>query len=246
MSKFTPKILEENDNAKFFIVTPLWLGHKISRETKVTIRRNKYPFTWISVEGANNIPTNAFFGIDWYLHKKGEIPDYYIMIDRDIKLGRNMLDRLYDKLSKAPLNIAYAYASFKFTGAIEREFPAIPWDINKLLMHNYISSNSMFRTNALYEVGLVTDQKYKRLLDWAFLLKLFLERGYQGIPCPEANFEATADKKSISAGSNEDYDLKRKRIIEDFCKPIMHKYTQQQAPQSTPQVPPHQTTTMDF
>jgi hypothetical protein len=171
------------------------------------------------------------------------------MIDRDIRLGRNMLDRLYDKLSTAPLSVAYAYASFKFVGAFERDFPAIGWDINKLLMHNYISSNSMFRTSALYEVGPVTDQKYKRLLDWAFLLKLFYERGWTGVPCPEANFEAVATPNSISAGSADDYDLKRKRIIEDFCKPILEKYTQQQQAMEMAQERQRkevETVTMDF
>ena len=250
MTEIKPRVLKADPNAKFIVVTPLLPGHTISRDTKVTIKRNKYPFIWIQAEGKNNIPTNAFAGIDWYLMKKSAIPDYYIMIDRDIRLGRNMLDRLYDKLSKAPLNVAYAYASFKFVGAFEREFPAIGWDINKLLMHNYISSNSMFRTSALYEVGPVTDEKYKRLLDWAFLLKLFYERGWIGVPCPEATFEAVATPKSISAGSTQDYDLKRKRVIEDFCKPILEKYTQQQQAaqmaQERQQKQREEVVTMDF
>lgn len=240
-----PKVIKADKNSKFLVVTPLWEGHKISRDTKVTIKRNNYPFTWIVSEGKNNIPTNAFYGIDWYLYRKGKLPDFYIMIDRDIKLGRNMLDRLYDKLYKAPESVAYAYASFKFTGAVEREFPAVQWDINKLLMHNYISSNSMFRTNALYEVGPVLDDKYKRLLDWAFLLKLFYERGWTGVPCPEANFEATSNPDSISAGSNEDYDIKRKRIIQDFCRPILEKYQERQAAMQKRQEQ-LKTTTMEF
>jgi hypothetical protein len=239
------KILREDPKSKIIVVTPLWEGHKISRETKVSIKRNKYPFTWVSAEGRNNIPTNAFGGLDWYLTKRGKCPDYYIMIDRDVDMGRHMLDRLYDKLSKAPHNIAYAYASFKFQGAVNQEFPAVQWDINKLLLHNYISSNSMFKTNAIYEVGLVTDEKYKRLLDWAFLLKLFLERGYMGIPCPDANFVAQSSPSSISAGTPQDYDAKRRLIIEDFCKPILEKYAPKPT-KPTPQPEQTQTTTMEF
>jgi hypothetical protein len=238
------RVVRQDDNSKILVVTPLYEGHKISKETKKSIKRNKYPFTWIKAEGKNNIPINAFGGVDWFLHKTGSLPDYYIMIDRDIRLGRGMLDRLYDKLYKSPQQVAYSYASFKFTGAVNRDFPADPWDINKLLMHNYISSNSMFRTNVLYEVGLVMDSYYKRLLDWAFLLKLFYSRKYVGVPCPEAKFEATSNHDSISAGGNDDYNIKRMRIIEDFCKPIMIKHAQQQeAVHKTAQVTP---TTMDF
>lgn len=246
------KIIKADPKSKFLVVTPLYEGHKLSHDTKTTIKRNNYPFTWILAEGRNNIPTNTFGGIEWYLHKKGKVPDFYIMIDRDVRLGRNMLDRLYDKLSKAPLNIAYSYASFKFVGAINRDFPATQWDINKLLLHNYISSNSMFRTNALYEVGLVMDDRYKRLLDWAYLLKLFLERGYMGIPCPEANFEAIASPDSISSGSAEEYNQKRINIIDDFCKPIIQKYAhmqeaRQKAIEKQKMQPQHQeTTTVDF
>ena len=239
------KIIREDKNAKFLVITPLYTGHKISRDTKVTIKRNKYPFAWITAEGKNNIPTNTWNGMEWYLDLKNEVPNYYIMIDNDIKLGRYMLDRLYDKLYGSAADVAYAYASFKFTGAIEKAFPAVQWDINKLIMHNYISSNSMFKTTALYDIGPVLDDKYKRLLDWGLLLKMFLERGWMGIPCPEANFEAVASPESISAGSNQDYDIKRRRIIEDFCKPIIQKYTQKPTTQPAPPQE-QQATTMEF
>ena len=150
------------------------------------------------------------------------------MLDRDIILGRYMIDRLYKKLSKQHNQVAYSYASFKFTGHINKEFPAEIWDINKLLLQNYISSNSLFKSNVLLEVGLVTDEKYKRLLDWAFLLKLFLVGGYYGVACPEASFEAVSNKDSVSSGTVEDYYLKRERVITDFGKPIVYKFAQKQ------------------
>jgi hypothetical protein len=160
------------------------------------------------------------------------------MIDRDITLGRNMLDRLHQKLSKAPVDIAYSYASFKFTGFIKRDFPAVQWDINKLLLSNYISSNSLFRTTVIYEVGLVFDDQYKRLLDWAFLLKLFQHGGYYGIPCPEASFEAVSNPKSVSAGSTKDYEEKRKLIFRDFCKPLLDAHIKTKANRQDEMEPP--------
>jgi hypothetical protein len=221
-------LIREDKRSKVLIVTPLKTGHKVSSDTKKTIKRNDIPFTWVTSEGENNIPTNAWNGVQWYRKKSGKLPEYYLMIDRDIILGRHMIDRLHEKLSAMPSDIVYSYASFKFSGHIDKEFPATMWDINKLLLENYISSNSMFRMSALEEVGLVFDDKYKRLLDWAFLLKLFLKKGYIGVPCPEASFVAVASANSISSGSNEDYHTKRLRVIQDFAKPIIHQHAEKQ------------------
>jgi len=221
-------IIREDKRSKVLVVTPLAPGHKVSSDTKKTIKRNDIPFTWVSAEGNNNIPTNAWNGVEWYRKKSGKLPDYYLMIDRDIILGRHMIDRLHAKLSKMPSDHVYSYANFKFSGHIDKEFPASQWDINKLLLENYISSNSMFRMSALEEVGLVFDDKYKRLLDWAFLLKLFLKKGWIGVPCPETSFVAVASANSISSGSNEDYHTKRLRVIQDFAKPIIHQHAEKQ------------------
>ncbi len=221
-------IIREDKRSKVLVVTPLKTGHKMSSDTKKTIKRNDIPFTWVSAEGNNNIPTNAWNGVEWYRKKSGKLPNYYLMIDRDIILGRHMIDRLYEKLSAQSNDIAYSYANFKFSGHIEREFPAAQWDINRLILENYISSNSMFRMSALDDVGLVFDDKYERLLDWAFLLKLFLKKGWVGIPCPETSFVAVASVNSISSGGNEDYHTKRLRVIQDFAKPIIHQHAKKQ------------------
>jgi hypothetical protein len=70
------------------------------------------------------------------------------------------------------------------------------------------------------EVGLVTDDQYKRLLDYAFLLKCF-KMGYIGIPESNAHFIAHSTENDISAGSHDDYQLKYGRVYHDFIRPIM-------------------------
>jgi len=215
------KIQQQDKNSEILIVTPLLPGHKISKNTKVTLRRNKTPITWLSSMGNNNIPTNAQFGIDWYRRKYNKSLPFYMMLDNDIKLGRKAIDKMYDKLKPTPGHIGYAYASFKYEGHINRDFPAVPFDINKLVKANYISSNSLFKMSVIEDVGLVTDEFYKRLLDWAFLLKCYGQK-IMGIPVPEASFKAISSTKDVSAGSQNDYQIKSKRVYTDFIKPLLN------------------------
>ena len=216
-------IMREVDHPLVLVVTPLWTGHKISKATKKTIKRNDVPYMWITSEGQNNIPTNLQNGLDWYKKHRGDLPPYYFMLDRDVVLGRYLLDRLYTVLQNAKPEVAFAYASFGFRGHMNLDFPAKPYDINRLLQHNYISSNSLFRSVVTDKVGLVTEDKYKRLLDWAFLLKLF-HAGYYGEPCEKANFIVQSTENDISSGSKADYDQKRERVVVDFVKPIIDKF----------------------
>lgn len=215
------ELIHYKEKPKVLVVTPLLPYHKISKETKKTLKRNDVSFGWVSYTGSYNIPTNALKGIEGYKKMWGKLPEYYIMIDRDIVLGRHMLDKLVRKLMVMPEDkVGYAYASFKFEGYVNQEFPARPFDINALVQSNYISSNSLFRTKVIEEVGLVTDDHYKRLLDWAFLLKCF-KHGYVGVPEPRASFVAKSTKDDISAGSKDDYKLKYYRVHEDFVKPLL-------------------------
>lgn len=217
------KIIHEDKDPEVLIVTPLKPGHEISKETKKTIKRNDIKYLWVSSEGPNNIPTNAKLGLHWVMRNKGPLPFYYIMIDRDIKLGRHMIDRMAQNLAKnhaAKPEVVYTYANFKFEGHVNREFPAQNWDIQRLVQGNYISSNSMFLSHIVNEIGLVTDDHFVRLLDWCFLLKLYYY-GYKGTSCPDANFVASSTKDDISAGSPMDYQVKHQRVVEYFIKPIM-------------------------
>jgi hypothetical protein len=214
------KTIHEEKNPEILVVTPLLPEHGVSGVTKKTLKRNNVPFYWVSSAGKNNIPTNALQGIEYYKKKFGKLPPYYMMIDRDIEAGRGLLDRLHYKLEKSNANIGYCYATFEFRGHINHQFPAMPFDINRLVMGNYISSNTMFKSHVIQEVGLVTDDQYKRLLDYAFLLKCF-RMGFMGVPEPKAYFIAHSTKNDISAGSNEDYRLKYKRVFDDFIKPLL-------------------------
>lgn len=210
------RVIKPTKFPEVLVVTPLLPEHDISRETKKTIQRNTIKYFWIASEGNNNIPTNLELGLTWAESELRHKPKYYIMIDNDIILGRYMLDRLHEALERNKNeNIGYAYASFSFKGAVNHDFPAIPFDEKRLMAANYISSNSMFKWNLWKEVGLVKDDKYKRLLDWAFLLKC-LQKGYIGLPVPKANFTAISSADSISAGSQQDYMIKAQRVIKDF------------------------------
>ena len=216
-------IIKEVKSPEILVVTPLWTGHKISKATKKTIKRNDVPFTWITSEGQNNIPTNLQNGLSWYKEKVGKLPKYYFMLDRDVILGRHLLDRLHKTLENALPAVAYAYASFGFRGHMNLDFEAKPYDINRLLQHNYISSNSLFRSAVTEDVGLVTDDKFKRLLDWCYLLKLF-DHGYYGEPCETASFIVQSTESDISSGSKADYQTKRDRVLKDFAEPIIEKF----------------------
>ena len=213
----------DEKDPEVLVVTPLWPGHEISKETKITIKRNDIKYLWIASEGPNNIPTNAKLGLKWTKQNRSSLPPYYIMIDRDITLGRHMLDRMAKNLAKAHViqpEIAYTYANFEFKGHFNREFPAMPFNPNQLMQHNYISSNSMFLSEVIDEIGLVTDDHFKRLLDWCFLLKLFYHDRI-GIPCTQASFVACSTKNDISAGSPQDYQIKSMRVNEYFIRPIL-------------------------
>jgi hypothetical protein len=216
-------IMRKDKNSKVLVVTPLLPGHKVSKETKKTIKRNVTPFTWITYSGNNNIPTNIEIGINEYRNKGSHIPPYILPLDRDIILGRHMLDRMVSIIDITPDYIAYVYANFEFKGHINRRFTADPYDINKLLLGNYISSNSLIKLKCLEDIGgFITDDKYKRLLDWSLWLKFYLY-GYVGIPCPLANFIAMSTENDISAGSEEEYKMKYMYVMQDFVKPIIER-----------------------
>lgn len=214
-------VVKKQDDADVLVITPLLPGHTISKETKKSIKRNDLKYEWVAYEGNNNIPTNVWHALTEYKRIK-RLPKHYIMIDNDIIMGRHMLDRLHVILKNSSSEIAFSYASFEFKGHVNHKFPAIAYDLDRLVKANYISSNSMFKSDIVMDVGLVRDDQYKRLLDWAFLLKL-AGRSYYGINVPQANFVAMSSEKDISAGSNEDYRLKARRVYQDFIVPLIKK-----------------------
>lgn len=217
------RVIKDCNDPEVLVITPLLPGHKISKETKKTIKRNDTQFRWITSTGKNNIPTNIEMGLDWYIKEYKVFPKFLFPLDNDIILGRKTIDRLVKTLARSDKDVAFCYASFEFKGTVDRKFPADPYDIKRLLQHNYISSNSLFKTIIVYNIGFVTDNKYQRLLDYAMILKLFYN-GYKGIPCSNANFIAISSEKDVSAQSGEDYKIKRERVLKDFGKPLTTPY----------------------
>lgn len=217
------EIIRSTKFPEVLVVTPLLPIDYVSKITKKTIQRNTVKYFWITSSGNNNIPTNYQLGLDWAKKNITNPPKHCIMIDNDIELGRHMLDRLDNKLKKSDENVGYAYAAFEFKGAVNKKFPAVEFNLKRLTQSNYISSNSMFKMKVIEEVGLVTDDKYKRLLDWAFLLKC-LSKGYRGINVPDARFVALSKPGDISAGSQGDYWIKHQKVFDDFIKPFVSDY----------------------
>lgn len=214
------KFITKVNNPELLVVTPLLTGHKISKETKLGIKRNNVNFDWIAHEGQYNTAKNFQLGIDNYKKIK-RMPKYVIMIDKDINPNRHMLDNMIKTLNSAEDHIAYTYANFRFVGSVNASFINRHFDPFQLMRANFISSNSMMKSKLLEEIGgVVTDEKYKRLLDWCLWLK-FLQHGYHGVLCSKAYFEAHSDKKSVSAGDQLEYRTKYKLVVEDFVKQLM-------------------------
>lgn len=208
------KIIKEHKDPVFCIITPLRPEDKVSKDTKISVKRNKTPFIWATYQSEGNVAHNYKMGLQ-ALSEHTKLPLYAVKIDNDTVWQRNTLDNMVNVLKTSPDNIAYCYCSFEYKGSVNKKFPAKEFDANELRRMNYISSNSLFKTKVLEEVELVTDDKYKRLLDWAYFLKL-LNNGYYGIPCKNGYFIAKASKDSVSAGGADDFKLKYKRVIEDF------------------------------
>jgi hypothetical protein len=230
--------LIENKDPKVLVVTPLWPGHKVTRETRTTIKRNDVPFTWVSFTDYNNIAKNVDSGIKAFKEKTKKFPPYILPLDRDIILGRGMIDKLVSAIEAdgLPATVAYCYCSFEFKGHVNRKFNAEPWNLDKLVQANYISSNSLIKSDLLEFIGgHVTDDKYKRLLDWALWLK-FARLGFMGTPCTTTSFVAVSTEKDISAGTTEDYQQKHVRVHNDFVKPLIEELSRPMA--MSPMTPP--------
>ena len=222
------KVVEQKD-PQILIITPLREGAKVSKQTKKTIKRTRTPYTWITYMGKGNPACNTNKGLKEYRKNYDKVPPYVIKLDNDITASRFMLDKMVTALQRQSVmsdhRAGYAYCSFKFEGAVNASFPADPFDIRRLMQHNYISFNSLIVYEALRQSGgFVTDDKYFRLLDWALWLKMF-SYGYQGLPVQDCNFVAYASPDSVSAKGQEDYEIKHRAVHEDFVTPILEGRT---------------------
>ena len=218
------KTLVPCKNPEILVITPLKRGDKVSIETKKTLKRCKVPFTWISYMGDGNPYKNMVTPYKWYRKDKGGLPPYVIKIDNDLTCQRGMLDKLYVALEEAHKSSAYAYCCFRYRGTVNADFDDIHFSVDRLIQQNYISSCSLIRTKTLEETGSwVTNDKYFRLLDWALWLQ-FLRRGYIGEFVNDTSFTAYAGPKTVSSGSNQDYQIKHRAVIQDFVTPYLDKF----------------------
>lgn len=213
MNKPKYTVLHLSESPEFSIVTPLKTGDSISVVTKDSVFSCEIPFNWISVESDNNVMRNFELGF-FELLKRKVLAKNIIKIDNDTEWTDDTLAEMSFVLNNSEQNVGYAYCSFGYKGFINNQFPAINFNEEKLRKGNYISSNSMFKSQVIYNLGLVTDYQYVRLLDWAFLLKC-LNAGYIGKPCA-GYFTAHSTKNSISSRSMEDYNIKKERVMRDF------------------------------
>lgn len=219
----------KTNNPKILCVTPLKNGDTVSKQTKVTIKRNKIPFNWITFEGPHNPAKNMELGLQKYKETYDSIPPYIIKIDNDITMSRGMLDKMYNTIENCKSKfVAYCYCGFEFTGALTNKFPVANFDARRLLQGNYISFMSLINSNILEKIGgLETDDSMFRLLDWALWLK-FLYYGHIGIPCINAGFTAYASPDSVSARGQEDYTEKHVVVKTKWIDPIIEKYSKKE------------------
>lgn len=224
-------ILKQGKTKELLVITPLLIGHSISNETKKSIKKNDIDFTWISYEGTGKHATNVQAGINQFKKQFNFLPKYIQIIDRDIILGKNMLDRLHDTLVSASVKsdnkYAFSYCPFEYKGYMNVKFSPMEYDIKKLIKGNYISSNSMYNSQIIELVGgFITDEKMHRMSDWVMFLNLY-KNGYIGKLCYNASFIAMSTKNDISAGSNEEYISTYKLIYQNFIKSILDQQERQ-------------------
>ena len=218
------KVIRKSKSPKYLVITPLKTGDKISKKTKKSVKRNKLPFDWVSYESDCNIPTNTTLALEQYRKKCGHGVDYIIKIDNDVYMDNGLLDEMYYVLKNSSDNVGYVYCGFSFIHELgmkttfNKEF-----NVSDLLQHNYISSNSMIKVDALDKVGgFVTNMGYERLLDWALWLR-FLYHGYVGVRVGTKGFVTPLNKNGVSSRGLNDYQIKRQRVIKDFVLPIKEK-----------------------
>lgn len=208
------KIIKDCKKPEFAIITPLRPEDKISKDTKVTVKRNQLPFIWASYSDDGNIVQNYKAGMKALEKEKGFLPSYIIKIDNDTVWSRNTLDNMCYSLKDSFGFEAYTYCSFEYKGTVQASFRAIKFDHEKLKKGNYISSNSMFKTKIIKEIDMPEDSQYERLLDWVYFLKL-MKFGFIGKPC-KGYFYVNTNSNSISARDKQDYQLKFQRVKRDF------------------------------
>lgn len=203
-------------NPKFLVITPLKENDEISMETYNSVLQNSTEFNWVSYSANNNIPTNTKLGLEEYEKENKKLP-YIIKIDNDVVFGTNTLSYMYNCIKNSEKKIGYVYCNFDYikNNRIFASFKFLQFNGTQLKKSNYISSVSMIKRNVLEKVGgFITNNKYKRLLDYALWLKM-LNQGYIG-KLSQGYFKAIMSENSISNGSDEEYKKVLREVHRDF------------------------------
>lgn len=215
-------VIQKVKNPEIVVLTPLRTTDKIHKDLKKSLKRNNVLFDWVSFASDANCPSNANFAWENYIKKYDFYPHMLIKLDNDIEPEYHFLDKMYSTLKNSSSKIGYTYCNFQTYGTKKLLFKAKPFSIDSLLQQNYISSNSLIKTEAFLSVkGFNCNKEYERLCDWVMWLKL-LEMEYEGIPC-ETFFKTEIKESSISNRSLKDYYEKYRRILKDIVEPLKIK-----------------------
>lgn len=183
------------------------------------MKSNNTQFDWIAYEGDGNIPTNTQTALDWYEKMIADV-DYVIKIDSHTVWKNKTLDKMYDTIKTSKPYEGYVYCSFEFKKLInDQYFPVasfinMQFNADRLRRSNFISSNSMIKRSTLTKCPFITDNKYVRLLDYAHWLSI-LRSGYVG-KLSDGYFYSIMKDNDISAGDQQDYQLKLDRVHKEF------------------------------
>ncbi|NJO61965.1 MAG: glycosyltransferase [Richelia sp. RM2_1_2] len=129
---------------------------------------------------------------------------YVFIMDDDILLPRNLLQKMVWALEKNPSK-GYAYCGYHgivlhpHTHPMRGNFqiPSMPFNGQRLRQGNYISTMSLIRR----ECFPMFDESLRRYQDWDLYLTM-LERGIEGVFIPETKFYAYYLDEGITSNTN--------------------------------------------
>jgi hypothetical protein len=75
-------LIKDCKNPEILVITPLRISDKISKETKISIKRNKVNFIWYSYSSNNNVAKNFSLALN-EIKQLISLPKYTIKIDND-------------------------------------------------------------------------------------------------------------------------------------------------------------------
>lgn len=115
--------------------------------------------------------------------------NFIIFWDADVIAESNMLEKMYNKLSKNT-EASYAYCNMRYGS---KKMPAQEFNPKKLKQNNFIHSTSLIRSEDVIK----WDESLQRLQDWDLWLSMF-EEGKTGVWINEYLFKTIPNSGGIS------------------------------------------------